>query len=111
MGSPMTLFLIGLLGFFGLHFYSALRSRADGKDLRKRLGEARYMGLYSLLSLAFFVVMLIGYGRLAQIQRPKPCCALTPKKRWNAELSVHRPSLLVTKCSSGMTGWIMLKKR
>ena len=63
MGSPMTLFLIGLLGFFGLHFYSALRSRADGKDLRKRLGEARYMGLYSLLSLAFCVVMLIGYGR------------------------------------------------
>ncbi|MEL6687061.1 MAG: NnrU family protein [Pseudomonadota bacterium] len=58
----MTLFYICLIGFFGLHFFSALRSRADGKDIRKRMGEARYMGLYSLLSLAFFIVMLVGYG-------------------------------------------------
>lgn len=59
----MALFLIGLIGFFGLHFYSALRSRAEGKDIRKRWGEARYMGLYSVLSLIFFIAMLIGYGR------------------------------------------------
>ena len=59
----MTLFLIGLAGFFGLHFFSALRSRAEGKDIRKRMGEARYMGLYSVISLVFFIVMLVGYGR------------------------------------------------
>ena len=59
----MTLFLIGLAGFFGLHFYSALRSRADGRDIRKRWGEARYMSLYSVASLAFFIAMLVGYGR------------------------------------------------
>jgi uncharacterized membrane protein len=60
----MAIFLIGLAGFFGLHFYSALRTRAPGKDLRQRWGEARYMGLYSGLSLAAFILMLIGYGRV-----------------------------------------------
>ncbi|WP_298915506.1 NnrU family protein [uncultured Algimonas sp.] len=59
----MTLFLTGLAGFFGTHFFSALRSREPGHDLRQRLGEARYMGVYSIVSLAFFGLMLAGYGR------------------------------------------------
>lgn len=59
----MTLFLVGLIGFFGLHFFSALRSREEGKDIRVCWGEARYMGVYSLLSLALFAIMLVGYGR------------------------------------------------
>ncbi len=60
----MALFLIGLVGFFGMHAYSALRSRAEGRDIRKRLGEGRYMGLYSLASLIFFVALIIGYQRV-----------------------------------------------
>ena len=42
----MTLFLTGLVIFFGLHFYSAVRSRAPEKDLKTRLGYGPYMGLY-----------------------------------------------------------------
>ncbi|MGB6228522.1 MAG: NnrU family protein [Litorimonas sp.] len=60
----MTLFLIGLFGFLGLHLFSALRSRAPGRDLRTRWDKGRYMGLYSLLSLGFFAMIVIGYGHM-----------------------------------------------
>jgi len=45
----MKLFLLGLVLFFVPHFYSALRSRADGKDIRKSMGELKYMGRYSIV--------------------------------------------------------------
>jgi len=57
----MTLFIIGLALFFIPHFYSALRSREDGKDIRVRVGYAKYMGLYSLLTLAGLALMIYGY--------------------------------------------------
>lgn len=59
----MALFLIGLIGFFGMHAYSALRSRAPNRDLRKRLGDGRYMTLYGVVSLLFFVALVVGYQR------------------------------------------------
>ena len=58
----MTFFLLGLAIFFGLHVYSAIRSRAPEKDLRARLGEGPYMGLYSVVSLVGFVLLVYGYG-------------------------------------------------
>ena len=58
----MTLFLAGLAVFFGVHLFSALRSRVPGKDLRQRLGYGPYMGLYSLISLIGFVMIIYGYG-------------------------------------------------
>ena len=58
----MTLFLLGLAIFFGLHIFSAIRSRAPESDLRQRLGEGTYMGLYSLVSLAGFVMIVYGFG-------------------------------------------------
>ena len=58
----MTLFLLGLVIFFGLHIFSAIRSRAPDSDLRQRLGEGPYMGLYSLISLAGFVMIVYGFG-------------------------------------------------
>ena len=58
----MTLFLSGLVIFFGTHIFSALRPRGEGQDLRKRLGEGPYMGLYSVLSLVGFVMIIYGYG-------------------------------------------------
>lgn len=57
----MTLFYIGLALFFIPHFFSAIRSRADGKDIRIRMGEAKYMGLYSLITLIGFALMIWGY--------------------------------------------------
>ena len=58
----MALFLSGLVSFFGPHFFSAVRSRGEGQDLRKRLGEGPYMGRYSVLSLVGFVMIIYGYG-------------------------------------------------
>ncbi|MEM7639807.1 MAG: NnrU family protein [Pseudomonadota bacterium] len=58
----MTLYILGLAIFFGLHLYSALRSRAPEKDLRARFGEGPYMGLYSIISLIGFVMIIYGFG-------------------------------------------------
>ena len=58
----MALFIFGLALFFIPHFYSALRSRAEGKDIRKSIGEAKYMAIYS--SAAFFglIAMIAGFA-------------------------------------------------
>ena len=58
----MTLFLIGLALFFGLHVYSALRSRVPERDLKQRLGYGPFMGLYSVISIIGFVMIVYGFG-------------------------------------------------
>ena len=58
----MTLFFSGLAIFFAAHLFSALRSRAPGKDLKVRIGYGPYMGLYSLVSLAGFILIVYGFG-------------------------------------------------
>jgi len=58
----MTILLIGLAVFFGLHIFSAVRSREPGKDIKERLGYGPYMGLYSLVSIASFVLIVYGFG-------------------------------------------------
>jgi uncharacterized membrane protein len=58
----MVIFILGLLLFFGLHYYSAFRSRASGVDIKEKLGEARYMGVYSLISILGFGLIVWGYS-------------------------------------------------
>jgi uncharacterized membrane protein len=58
----MIFLVLGLVIFFGTHGYSAFRSRAPGKDIREKMGMGPYMGLYSLLSLAGFALIIWGYG-------------------------------------------------
>ena len=59
----MALYSFGLALFFIPHFFSAMRSRAEGKDIRKSIGEAKYMGLYSAVTLLGFFAMIIGFAR------------------------------------------------
>lgn len=59
----MTLFLAGLVLFFITHLYSAFRSRAPGQDIKARLGEGRFMGLYTLIALPSFILLVWGYVR------------------------------------------------
>ena len=59
----MTIYILGLALFFIPHFFSALRSREEGKDIRKTMGEAKYMGLYSVITLIGFIAMIIGYAQ------------------------------------------------
>lgn len=58
----MTIYLAGLVIFFGLHLYSALRSRAPGSDIKEKMGYGPFMGLYSLVSIVGFVLIIYGYG-------------------------------------------------
>lgn len=57
----MTYLIIGLVLFFGAHFYSAFRSRLDGRDIKARLGEGLYMGLYSAVSAIGLAFIVLGY--------------------------------------------------
>lgn len=61
----MSWFLIGLLGFLGLH---SVRIAAPAwREARiAAMGEKAWKGLYSLLAIAFFVLMIWGYGRMRQ---------------------------------------------
>jgi uncharacterized membrane protein len=57
----MPYLIAGLVLFFGAHLFSAFRSRAPGKDLRQRMGYGPYMGLYSLVALIGFGLIIYGY--------------------------------------------------
>jgi uncharacterized membrane protein len=59
----MTLFLLGLLLFLGVH---SLRIVAEDwrTTTRDRLGANAWKGLYSVVSLAGFVMLVMGYGEL-----------------------------------------------
>ncbi|MYM89940.1 protein NrnU [Rugamonas sp. FT82W] len=69
----MTLLILGLLIFLGLH---SVRIFADGwrTAMRARLGENGWKGLYSLGSLAGFGLLLWGYG----LARQQPVAVWSP---------------------------------
>ncbi len=57
----MTLLILGLLLFVGIHAFTMARGQRAG--LIARIGEGPYKGLYSLLSLAGIVLIAIGFGQ------------------------------------------------
>ena len=61
----MALMLVGLLIFLGVH---SVRVFADGWRARTiaRIGEGPWKGAYSLLSLAGFVMIVLGFGLARQ---------------------------------------------
>src|SRR5256885_9401553 len=69
----MAWLVLGLLLFLGVHSVSIV---APGwRDAQvQRLGEKPWKGLYSLISIAGFVVLLVGYG----IARQHPMVLYTP---------------------------------
>ena len=61
----MLVLILGLVLFLGVH---SVRIFADAWRMRmiKRLGEGPWKGLYSLASLAGFVLVIVGYGLTRQ---------------------------------------------
>jgi uncharacterized membrane protein len=58
---PVTLLVVGLVIFLGMHSFSmARRNRAA---LIASIGEGPYKGLYSVVSLVGIVLIAIGYGQ------------------------------------------------
>lgn len=78
----MVYLVSGLVIFFGTHFFSAYRSREPGKDIREKMGHGPYMGLYSLVSLAGFALIVWGYGAA----RPAPVLYVPPS--WFAHINL-----------------------
>ncbi len=56
----MALFLLGLIVFFGAHLFTAF-ARGSRAALIGKIGEGPYKGLYSLVSLAGFILIIIGW--------------------------------------------------
>jgi uncharacterized membrane protein len=73
----MTLLILGLLIFLGVHSVSIIAPAWRDAQVARR-GENAWKGLYSLLSLAGFVLIVIGYGqaRLAPVVLYAPPVAL-----------------------------------
>lgn len=61
----MTLLILGLVLFLGIHSVRVFGEDARGR-LRERLGANGYKGLYSLVSAAGLVLIVIGYGAARQ---------------------------------------------
>jgi len=61
----MTLLIVGLVLFLGVH---SVRIFADGwrSRMTRRLGEKGWKGLYSLVSIAGFVLLVYGFGQARQ---------------------------------------------
>ncbi len=56
----MTLFIIGLIVFFGVHAMPVL-ARGRRQALIAKLGEGPYKGLYALAALAGFALIIVGW--------------------------------------------------
>lgn len=69
----MSLFVVGLVIFLGVHSLSIV-NRAWRDRCVARIGEPAWKGLYSLVSLASFSLMCIGYG----LARADPIVLYTP---------------------------------
>jgi uncharacterized membrane protein len=57
----VTILVLGLIVFLGTHAFSMARGRRAA--LVSRIGEVPYKGLYSLVSLAGIVLIVVGYGQ------------------------------------------------
>jgi uncharacterized membrane protein len=69
----MTYFILGLAIFLGIHSL-AIVAPAWRDRMAARLGEGPWKGLYSVVSIASFVLMIWGYG----IARQQPVVLFTP---------------------------------
>jgi uncharacterized membrane protein len=58
---PVTLLILGLVIFLGMHAFSM--ARGNRAAMIARIGEGPYKGLYSLVSLLGIVLIAIGYGQ------------------------------------------------
>ena len=59
----LAAFLGGLAIFFATHYFTAFRLRTEG-GLAQRMGRGPYMGLYSVVTLVGFVLMVWGFANL-----------------------------------------------
>jgi uncharacterized membrane protein len=57
----MTLLILGLVLFLGSHTFTRFRTARDG--VAAKLGAGQYRGVYSLVALVGFGLIIVGYGQ------------------------------------------------
>ncbi|PKP81523.1 MAG: NnrU family protein [Alphaproteobacteria bacterium HGW-Alphaproteobacteria-18] len=98
----MTYLILGLIIFFGAHLFSTFRSRAPGKDIKEKLGYGPYMGLYSLVSLVGFGLIIWGFGAA----RPAPILYTPPTGLAHLNLVLMLPAMIMLAAAYTPTGRI-----
>lgn len=81
----MTLLILGLVIFLGVHSLRIVSEDLRTR-LRARLGEGAYKGLYSVLSIAGFVLVVYGYAQ----------ARLEPTLLWSTPLWTRHLAALLT---------------
>ena len=98
----MTYLILGLIIFFGAPLFSTFRSRAPGRDIKAKLGYGPFMGLYSLVSIAGFVLIVWGYGAA----RPAPILYSPPAGLAHLNLALMLPAMILLVAAYMPTGRI-----
>ncbi|KCZ87621.1 NnrU family protein [Hyphomonas johnsonii] len=98
----MLYLILGLVVFFGAHLFTTFRSREPGKDLKAKLGYGPYMGLYSLVSLAGFVLICWGFAAT----RDAGILYVAPSWGRHVNMALMLPALILLVASQLPTGAI-----
>ena len=88
----MTTLIIGLAVFIGIHLVPTVPSFRD--RLRSRLGATPYLILFSVLSLASFALIVIGYGEARGLARANPQLWVPPPWGRHATTALMLPALI-----------------
>jgi uncharacterized membrane protein len=81
----MTILVLGLLIFLGVHSVRIVADPWRGA-MRARLGESAWKGIYSLLALAGFALLIWGYGQARQ----------APVVLWTPPVAMRHMAALLT---------------
>jgi len=75
----MTLLVLGLCLFIAIHLFPAFQTKR--RDLIERFGELKYKGVFALVSLASFALILIGKGSapFVEIWQPPQMLSIVTK--------------------------------
>jgi uncharacterized membrane protein len=87
----MYFLITGVIVFFAAHLFSTFRSRTPNRDIKIRLGPMKYMGLFSIISGAGFVLMLWGYG----LARPSVMIYTPPDWGAHVNMGLMLPALIL----------------
>jgi uncharacterized membrane protein len=83
----MGLLIAGVAVFIGAHLIPSIPSLRNG--LRQRLGAGPYMGLFSLVAIAGFILLIVGMGRAPAVHVWNP-------PSWGKEVAIYAMPIALT---------------
>lgn len=98
----MYFLIFGLIIFFATHFYSTFRNREAGHDIKTKMGAGKYMGLYSIITIVGFALMIWGYG----LSRPSSTIFSPPTWGRHVNLALMLPAFILLVSSNAPLGYL-----